>query len=59
MEHNTVYSYIDDGPFQLQEEEIDEGIWISKINMDQRVASADPSLTSVVCQIWRQFRQFK
>jgi isopentenyldiphosphate isomerase len=57
MEHSVVYSYVDDGPFQLQEEEIDEGGWITKIEMDQRVESADPSLTHVVCQIWRQFRQ--
>lgn len=58
MEHNAVYSYIDDGPFELQEEEIDEGGWITKNEMDQRVESADPSLTHVVCQIWRQFRHF-
>jgi isopentenyl-diphosphate delta-isomerase type 1 len=59
MEHNAVYSYVDDGPFQLQEEEIDEGKWISKVDMDQKVELSDPSLTRVVCQIWRQFRQFK
>jgi isopentenyl-diphosphate delta-isomerase type 1 len=59
MEHATVYSYVDEGPFQLQKEEIDEGNWISKAEMDQRVGSADPTLTPVVCQIWRQFRQFK
>jgi isopentenyl-diphosphate delta-isomerase type 1 len=56
MEHVTVYSYVDEGPFQLQEEEIDEGNWISKNEMDRRVASADPALTQVVCQIWRQLR---
>jgi len=59
MEHNVVYSYVDDGPFQLQEEEIDEGKWISKVNMDRRVELSDPSLTQVVCQIWGQFRRFK
>jgi isopentenyl-diphosphate delta-isomerase type 1 len=57
MEHATVYSYVDDGPFQLEKEEIDEGSWISKTDMDQRVGSADPTLTLVVCQIWRLFRQ--
>ena len=59
MEHATVYSYVDEGPFQLQKEEIDEGSWISKTDMDQRVRSIDPTLTQVVCQIWRQFRQIK
>ena len=59
MEHVTVYSYVDEGPFELQKEEIDEGKWISKSEMDQRVGSADPTLTQVVCQIWRKFRQFK
>ena len=57
MEHVAVFSYVDDGPFQLQKEEIDEGSWISKTEMDQRVRSADPSLTLVVCKIWLQFRQ--
>jgi isopentenyl-diphosphate delta-isomerase type 1 len=59
MEHAVVYRYVDEGPFQLQKEEIDEGNWISKTEMDQRVGSADPTLTLVVCQIWRQFRQSK
>lgn len=57
MEHASVYSYIDEGPFELQKEEIDEGSWISKTKMDQRVESADPTLTQVVCQIWLQFRK--
>ncbi|MFT7495695.1 MAG: isopentenyl-diphosphate delta-isomerase type 1 [Urechidicola sp.] len=59
MEHTTVFSYVDEGPFQLQKEEIDEGNWISKKEMDQRVGSADPTLTQVVSKIWRQFRQSK
>ena len=59
MEHVTVYSYVDEGPFVLQKEEIDEGKWISKSEMDQRVGSADPTLTQMVCQIWRQFRQIR
>lgn len=57
MEHAAVYRYDDEGPFQLQKEEIDEGNWISIAEMDQRVESVDPTLTQVVCQIWRQFRQ--
>ncbi len=59
MEHTTVYSYVDEGPFQIQKEEIDEGNWISKAEMDQRVGSSDPALTQVLCQIWWQFRQSK
>ena len=56
MEHAAVYRYDDNGPFQLQESEIDEGVWISASDMDQRVESGDPTLTSVICQIWLEFR---
>jgi isopentenyl-diphosphate delta-isomerase type 1 len=56
MEHAAVYRYNDNGPFKLQKAEIDEGNWISTNDMDQRVVSNDPTLTRVVCQIWREFR---
>lgn len=55
-EHATVFRHNDNGPFQLQTEEIDEGCWISADEMDKRVKSNDPSLTLIVCQIWQRFR---
>ena len=56
MEHCTVYRCINDGPFQLQEEEIDEGTWIRISDMDRRVSEEDPTLTSILRLIWGKFR---
>lgn len=56
MEHCTVYRCINDGPFQLQPEEIDEGMWISIAQMDRRVADKDQTLTGILRLIWEQFR---
>ena len=56
MEHCTVYRCINDGPFQLQPEEIDEGMWIGIAQMDRRVADKDQTLTSILRLIWEQFR---
>lgn len=57
MEHAVVYQCIDNGPFLLQKSEIDEGAWISIVDMDRRVESDDSSLTRVICEIWHQYRQ--
>ena len=57
MEHCIVYRCINDGPFVLQVEEIDEGNWISVSEMDRRVAESDPLLTRVLQYIWRKYRQ--
>ena len=57
MEHCTVFRCINDGPFQLQPEEIDEGRWVSIAQMDRRVAERDATLTSVLRLIWEKFRQ--
>ena len=57
MEHCIVYRCINDGPFVLQAEEIDEGNWVSGIEMDRRVAESDPVLTQVLRHIWDKYRR--
>lgn len=57
MEHCIVYRCMNDGPFELQAEEIDEGAWISLSEMDRRVAEEDPVITGVLCYIWNKYRQ--
>ena len=58
MEHCTVYRCVHDGPVILQEEEIDEGVWITVGEMQRRVAASDPSLTPILQLIWRKFFHF-
>lgn len=58
MEHSAVYACQYDGPLELQAEEIDEGQWISPVEMNRRVRDADPSLTQGVKLIWKKYRQF-
>jgi isopentenyl-diphosphate delta-isomerase type 1 len=57
MEHCTVYRCMNDGPFQLQEEEIDEGTWVACSEMDRRVSEQDSNLTSILRLIWEKFRR--
>jgi len=57
MEHCIVYRYMNDGPFELQAEEIDEGVWIRFSEMDRRVAEEDPVITKVLRYIWNKYRQ--
>ena len=57
MEHCIVYRVVNEGPFELQAEEIDEGAWVSGIEMDRRVAAEDPTLTQVLQFIWGKYRQ--
>ncbi len=57
MEHCIVYRFINDGPFELQAEEIDEGVWISGDEMDLRVVERDQTMTRVLQFIWKKFRQ--
>jgi isopentenyldiphosphate isomerase len=57
MEHCIAYRCINDGPFELEAEEIDEGAWISSSVMDQRVLHDDPTQTRVLQLIWKKFRQ--
>lgn len=57
MEHCTVYRCVYDGALVLQEEEIDEGAWISMKEMDRRVAEEDPTMTRILQLIWNRFTQ--
>ncbi len=57
MEHCVVYRCQSDGPFELQEEEIDEGAWMDVDEMDRRVSEVDASMTQVLQFIWKKFRQ--
>ena len=57
MEHCIVYRCINDGPFVLEAEEIDEGAWISSTVMDLRVLDDDPTITGVLRLIWTKCRQ--
>ena len=57
MEHCIVYRCLNDGPFVLESDEIDEGAWISGTEMDRRVSEDDPTQTRVLLLIWKKFRQ--
>jgi len=56
MERCIVYRCMDDGPFVLETDEIDEGAWISGEEMDRRVSENDPTQTRVLQYIWKKFR---
>ncbi len=56
-EQCTVYRYRHDGPFELNQDEIDDGAWVSAETMDTRLAEQDPDLTDAVKLIWRQYRE--
>ena len=56
MEHCAVYRHINNGPFVLQADEIDEGEWFTASALDQRVAGHDPTLTTIFRLIWQTFR---
>ena len=57
MEHCIVYRCIYNGPFELQADEIDEGVRINQSEMDRRVSGEDPDLTWVLRYIWNRYRQ--
>ena len=57
MEHCIVYRCINEGPFELQAEEIDEGAWVSGSEMDRRVSEDDPTMSRVLQFIWKKYRQ--
>ena len=57
MEHCIVYRCMDDGPFVLESDEIDEGAWISGTVMDRRELEEDPTMTRALLFIWKKFRQ--
>jgi isopentenyldiphosphate isomerase len=57
MEHCIVYRCINEGPFGLEAEEIDQGAWISSTEMDRRVSEDDPTQTQVLQLIWKKYRR--
>ena len=57
MEHCRVYRCMDDGPFELEAGEIDEGAWVSSTEMDKRDLEDDLTMTLVLQYIWKKFRQ--
>ena len=54
-EHCTVFQCVFDGPLTLQAEEVDEGKWLSRDQMDQRVADPRSRLTPAIRSIWRRY----
>jgi len=57
MEHCIVYRCINEGPFELETEEIDEGAWLGGDEMDRRVSAEGLTLTRVLQFIWKKYRQ--
>lgn len=56
MEHCIIYRCNHNGPFELQAEEIDEGLWVGLSDMDRRVSEEDPVMTRVLRYIWNRYR---
>ena len=56
MEHCIVFRCNHNGPFELQAEEIDEGLWVGPGDMDRRVSEEDPVMTRVLRYIWNRYR---
>lgn len=55
MEFIQVYRCRHNGPFNLAAEEIDEGCWLDRAIVDERVAANDLTLTLTFKLIWQQF----
>ena len=55
MEFIQVYQCVHNGPFILNAEEIDEGVWISVNEISKRVEDDDPTLTETFKVIWFQY----
>ncbi|OAI25694.1 MULTISPECIES: NUDIX hydrolase [Methylomonas] len=56
MEFIQVYRCRHNGPFQLAETEIDDGIWLTSDAVSERVERDDPTLTVTFKIIWRRYR---
>ena len=59
FEHSMIYQYNYDGPLILQEEEIDDGAWITPESMDERVLEKDSELTESLVLIWGRYRELR
>jgi isopentenyl-diphosphate delta-isomerase type 1 len=57
MEHSDIYRCVFDGELFLQEEEIDEGKWLSKSDMDSLVKGNNNGLTDILRSIWSEYRR--
>lgn len=57
MEHSKVYECVFDGKLNLQEEEIDEGRWLSRADMDELVSDSKNNLTDILRAIWIEYRR--
>ena len=57
MEHCVIYRTVNEGPFQLQTEEIDEGTWVRATEMDRRLNQGDSSMTRILRFIWEKYRR--
>ena len=55
-EHCAVFRCRYDGPLTLQQDEVDEGRWLSPAEMDRLVDDPDAPLTPAVRRIWRRIR---
>jgi isopentenyldiphosphate isomerase len=55
MEFIQVYQCVHNGSFILNDEEIDEGVWLSVDEISKRVEDDDPTLTETFKVIWRQY----
>jgi isopentenyl-diphosphate delta-isomerase type 1 len=53
-EHCSVFRCFYDGPLSLQDEEVDDGRWLSAAEMDRLVADTGTPLTPAVRRIWRR-----
>ena len=56
MEFIQVFQCINNGPFTLNAEEIDEGDWFLVADISKRVAENDPSLTETFKVIWQHYQ---
>ena len=56
MEHSPVYRCLHSGELRLQVDEIDEGKWLSVVDMDALVSDLDSNLTDILRFIWTQYR---
>ena len=56
MEHSPIYRCVYDGELKLQATEIDEGKWLSLLQMDSLAGDPDSNITDILRVIWTQYR---
>jgi isopentenyl-diphosphate delta-isomerase type 1 len=56
-EHCSVFRCCYDGPLCLQEDEVDEGRWLTAQEMDRLVADPQSPLTPAIRRIWQRVGQ--